>query len=327
MTAEDIDISTIWNNRFKQSTEVIAAIKAINEKFSSYNTFGELDADIDLKTNIANVIGYIRHTATIDAWKYLVPWCIQSLIPWKAVKNFPTHPVEHIKEQAGALEREDSIEFYKQPFDHQEAKNFINELSTNAQEIFSNSEQGRFYYRKYFSANIKGVSGAAYEVLRPTSIQGLLDRLHTDVQDFMNPPKKYASLNPLITGILFLVAGLLTMDWKHFNVGKTTGAISMILAMLICQISVASWVRFSYEFAIHARRVAINNTLAAVSQSLATFATFLGAFAFTQETPTGGKIFGMLLLIIIVFSTISTVHMNNIAEMINARPTYGSSSE
>ena len=59
MTAEDIDISTIWNNRFKQSTEVIAAILAINEKFSSYNTLGELEADIDLKTNIANVIGYI----------------------------------------------------------------------------------------------------------------------------------------------------------------------------------------------------------------------------------------------------------------------------
>ena len=64
MTAEDVDTNTIWGHRFKQSTEVIAAIKTINEKFSSYNTFGELEADIELKTNIANVIGYIRHTAT-----------------------------------------------------------------------------------------------------------------------------------------------------------------------------------------------------------------------------------------------------------------------
>ena len=67
MTAEDVDTNTIWGKGFKKSAEVIAAIKAINEKFSSYNTFGEIEADIELKTNMANVIGYIRHATTIDA--------------------------------------------------------------------------------------------------------------------------------------------------------------------------------------------------------------------------------------------------------------------
>lgn len=327
MAIDKIDASAIWDHRFTCNTEVVSTLKEINFKFSSYSTFGELENDIELKTNIAKVIGYIRHITAKEAWRYFIPWYFGSLIPWASVSNFSTHPVKSTSDSSSLPDPNESIEYHKDPIDHHEVKEFINRLSTNAPDIFSNSDQARFYFRNQFNMNIKGVSGSAYEDMYPTTIRGLLDRLHSDSQLFMTPTSKYSWFTPLITGILFLLVGLLTIASTYFKVGSITGMVCMILGMLVCQISVASRVRYSYEVAIHARRVATNKTLGHVSQALATFAMFIGAFVITRETPVVGKILNVTLLIIVTFSTVSTIHMNNIAEMILTRQAYGSSGE